>query len=179
MKTARFLLLVLLAAPLCRADEGTDLADKLVSVMYTPDMMNDAFEAGLKPSLDQMRAQGAPADLVDSIHDMARGFFKEYFKWDEAKPKIVKIYAESFTAGELGDMLNFMQTPVGQKMARKNPALYQQSMAGSMGQLQSAMPEFQQRVRNLIGEYQKSHPQAAPAPSTGGPTITAPKPSSN
>jgi hypothetical protein len=179
MKIAKILLIAALIAPVCRADDSIALADKLLDLTNTATFMQQTFETGIKPSLDQMRAKGAPADLVEAIHAEARNFFQENFNWETMKPKLAKLYADNYTEAELKDIIAFYQTPTGQKTIEKMPVLMQQSLVLSMSGVQANMPEFQRRVGGLIQDYQKTHPQpsaAAPAAASGAApaTVTAP-----
>jgi hypothetical protein len=175
MKISQLLVIAALIAPVCRADDSQVLAEKFLDLSGTEAFMMQTFETGLKPSLDQMRARGAPADLVESIHAEAKSYFLENFKWDEMRPQMAKLYAAAFTQAELAELVAFYQTPTGQKTLAKLPALTQQSMVIGMGGVQSNMPEFQRRVGVLIDDYRKkaAHDaaQAPPAPAT----ITVPE----
>jgi uncharacterized protein len=188
MKIITLFALAALVAPLSRAEDSLPLASQLLDLNSTATVMQQTFEAGLKPSLDHMRAQGAPADLVESIHVEARNFFAENFKWDVMKPQIAKIYADAFTAAELQDMIAFYKSPTGQKTVEKLPGVTQQIMALALSGVQAHMPEFQQRVGALIQDYKKKADaaaalaapasQAAPAASDAPGTITVPPPAS-
>jgi hypothetical protein len=161
-----------LLAPLCRADDSLALANKLLDLTGTASFMQQTFETGIKPSLDQMKAKGAPDDLVDAIHVEARNFFQENFNWETLKPKLAALYADNYTEAELRDIIAFYQTPTGQKTIAKMPSLMQQSLVMSMTGVQANMPEFQRRVSALIQDYQK---KAALAKQTAGPaTVTVP-----
>ncbi len=147
------------------------LAEKFLDLSGTQMFMQQTFESGLKPSLDQMKSKGAPDDLVESIHVEARNFFAENFKWDEMRPILAKNYADAFTESELREIIAFYQTPAGQKTLAKLPALTQQSMVLAMGGVQANMPEFQRRVGALIEDYQK---RAALAAQSAPATVTLP-----
>jgi hypothetical protein len=190
MKIAKMLVITALIAPFCRADDSLVLANKLLDLSGTASYMQQSFEAGIRPSLMQMKAKGAPDDLVEAIHTEARNFFQENFNWETMKPKLAKLYADNYTEAELNDILVFYQTPTGQKTIAKMPSLMQQSMAMGMASVQANMPEFQRRVSTLIQDYQKkaqaekaaaaaATPAAASAPAAGASpaapaTITVP-----
>ncbi len=180
------LVLTALITPFCRADDSLTLANKLLDLSGTASYMQQSFEAGLKPSLMQMKAKGAPDDLVEAIHTEAKSFFQENFNWDIMKPKIAKLYADNYTDAELSDIIAFYQSPTGQKTIAKTPTLVQQSMAIAMTNVQANMPEFQRRVGALIQDYQKkaqaekaaaaAASAAAGAPGAAPATVTAPAP---
>jgi uncharacterized protein len=173
MKIAKILLLAALVAPVCRADDSVALANQLLDLSGTATFMQQTFETGLKPSLDQMRAKGAPAELVDAIHAEARNFFQENFNWEIMKPKLAKLYADNYTEAELKDIIAFYQTPTGQKTLAKMPVLMQQSLTMSMSGVQANMPEFQRRISGLIQEYQKKAQAAAAVAAAAAPTPTS------
>lgn len=162
------LVIAALVAPVCRADDSLDLAGKFLDLSGTESFIQQTFESGLKPSLDQMRTKGAPNDLVESIHDEAKNYFLENFKWEEMRPQLAKLYTAAFTEAELKEIIAFYETPTGQKTLAKLPTLTQQSMVMAMAGVQANMPEFQRRVGVLIQDYQKKAAQAAPA------TVTVP-----
>jgi hypothetical protein len=174
MKIAQMLIIAALIAPLCRADdEGVALADKLLDLTGSQAFMQKTFETGLKPSLDQMKAKGAPDELVNAIHTEAQGFFQENFNWEVMKPEFAKLYSDNFTNAELRDIIAFYQTPTGQKAINKMPELMQQSIMMSMKNVQANMPEFQRRVGALIQEYQKKAQAAAAAAAAAAPASSA------
>jgi uncharacterized protein len=184
MKIAKMLVIAALISPLCRADdEGISLADKLLDLTGSQASMQKTFEAGLKPSLDQMKTRGAPDELVNAIHTEAQGFFQENFNWDAMKPKIAQLYVDNFTNAELRDIIAFYETPTGRKTIIKLPELMQKTIVMSMTGVQANMPEFQRRVGALIQDYQKKAQAAAaasaapaPAPSSAAApaTVTVP-----
>lgn len=171
------LVIAALIAPVCRADDSLSLAEKFLDLSGTESFMQQTFEAGLKPSLDQMRAKGAPADLVESIHAEAKNYFLENFKYEEMRPQLAKLYTAAFTEAELHEIIAFYETPTGQKTLAKLPNLTQQSMAMAMSGVKANMPEFQRRVGGLIQEFQKKQVQDAAAAAAAAPapaTITVP-----
>lgn len=171
MKIARMLVAAALLAPLCRADDSLALANKFLDESGISGSLQQSFEAGIKPSLDRMRAQGMPADLVESIHAASKKFFSDNFKWEELKPQVAKIYAENFTEAELRDIVAFYESPTGVKVASRMPTLMQQASTLSMASIQAKMPEFQQQIGALIQDYQKK--AAADAAAKAPPSAVA------
>ena len=162
-----------MVAPVCRADDGLALAEKYLDLTETPMFLQQGFESGIKSSLDRMRAQGAPAELVDSIQSDARAFFLANFKWDDVKPKLAKLYADAFTQAELKEIIAFYETPAGQKALAKIPGLTQVGGQVAMSGVQAKMPEFQQHVAAMIQDYKAKAAAAAPKPAPAGPAVPA------
>lgn len=161
MKIAQLLAIAAIIAPVCLADESVALANKLLDQSGAAESIRQTFESGIKPSLDQMRAQGAPADLVDSIHTEALRFFAENFKWDELKPQVAKVFTDSFTEDELREFSAFYATAAGKKVFSMLPVLKQQTVAVAMSGVQAKMPELQQRIGAMIQDYKKKAQEPA------------------
>lgn len=175
MKIPKLLVIAALIAPVCHADDSPELAGKFLDLSGTQAFIQETFESGLKPSLDQMKAKGAPGELVESIHDEAKNYFLENFKWEDMRPQLAKLYTAAFTESELREIIAFYQTPTGQKTLAKLPTLTQQSMVMAMSGVQANMPEFQRRVGVLIQDYQKKAArEAAQAAPVAPATVTVP-----
>jgi hypothetical protein len=162
MNIPLMLVIAAVAAPLCRADESLRLADELVDMSGSAASLQQNFETNLQPSLDRMKAQGAPAELIAKIHAVARQFYAQNFRWSEIKPQMAKLYTDSFTEAELREMIAFFKTPVGAKALARLPGVMQDGTALAMAQLQASMPEFSRQVTALIHEYQRPSSQVEP-----------------
>jgi hypothetical protein len=167
------LALAALIAPVCRADDSLALANRYLELTGAPEFLRQGFESGIKSSLDRMRAQGAPADLVDGIQAEARSFFAQNFKWDDVRPKLAKLYADAFTEAELREIVAFYGTPTGQKAVARMPALTQEGGQIAMSGVQAKMPEFQQRVGAMIQAFKDKGAQAAKQQAPAAVTVPA------
>ena len=166
MRLLKILTLTLLLAPVCHAQDSLALAEKLLEIENTQAVMQNAFETTFKTSLDRMKAQGAPQELVDQIHALADKFYADNFKWDSVKPQLAQLYVNAFSTKELADIVAFYETPTGKKAIAVMPTLFNQGSALAMAQIKGKLPEFQQKVVALIQAYQVSHPQSTSAPAT-------------
>ncbi|HTL30050.1 MAG TPA: DUF2059 domain-containing protein [Tepidisphaeraceae bacterium] len=72
-------------------------------------------------------------------------FFKKYMSWDAIKEDMANLYCDEFSADELKQLTAFYKTPIGQKLADKQPVLMAKS--GELGQ---------KRVQAHIGELQQA-----------------------
>jgi hypothetical protein len=190
MKLASLLLAAALLAPVCQAadtpaaapmvtaapTQSDLLAKKLLQLAGTKALLQQGFETGIKPALDGMRAQGMPADLIDSIRAESQRFFTENFKWEDVEPQLVHMYATAFTESELRDLVAFYETPTGRKASAQLPMLMQEGVSLGMTRIRANMPAFQQRVGALIQNYKKKaaeDAQAAQLPANPAPSPTA------
>jgi len=163
MKIAPMLAIAAAIAPACWANDSAALANKLLDLSGASDSIRQSFENVIKPSLDQMRSQGAPAELVESIHAEAMKFFSNNFNWEEVKPQIVLLFTDAFTEAELRDFYAFYKTPTGQKVFSTLPVLKQQTISLALSGVRAKMPQFQERIGAMIQEYQRKADEAAKA----------------
>lgn len=77
--------------------------------------MMDQMSAQLKPMFPKVPAQ------------FWTDFFKEV-KADELVSKIVPIYGKYLTEAEIGELIKFYQSPIGQKLVSAQPMIMQESM---------------------------------------------------
>jgi len=149
------LLLTMLSVPACLADDRLALAEKLLDLAHTSSQLQQGFEIGFAPTLEKLKAQGMPDELIDSLHAEAQKIFAENFKWEEVKPLFAKLYVDNFSEAELRDIIAFYQSSAGQKAIAKIPTLLQQGMTTAMGRVQTKLPELQQRIAALVQDYKK------------------------
>ena len=130
-RAAATLVICLLGLVPASAQQPSDqlkLAHEMMTVMKSA----DNFDAVMPTIMQAMK----PA--------ITRGDAKAAKDWDEISPTIMKefsslkssllddiaaIYANSFSAAELGQFVAFYKTPAGEKLARLTPVLAQQTMA--------------------------------------------------
>lgn len=172
MRIPRMLMIMAIIVSVSRADDKAALALRFVGMSGGADAIKQSWDDGIKPSLDQMRAQGAPVELVDSIRIETQRFFAENFSWDATKPQIVKLFTDAFTEEELHELVAFYETPTGQKAFARLPILTQQSAALAMIGVRAKMPDLQKRIGTIIQNYKiKADDIAATVPAT----LQAPK----
>ena len=146
---AAYLAVFLLAAgpafPQSPSPDAMAAARELVVTMQ----MADQFKAimptivkGLKPAIVQNRPQ------VERDYDAIMPLLLEGMnaRVSEVIDKIAALYARTFTAGELRELVTFYKGPVGQKFVRSQSVLMQESMAIGQQFGQSVAKEMQDRI---------------------------------
>jgi len=103
-------------------------------------MNMDKTYAGMIERITQMQIQQNPQLKV--IEPTIHAFFKKYMGWDALKEEMAKVYAKNYTAKELGEIIAFYKTEVGQKTVQLMPQLAaagakigQSKLAEHMGEL--------------------------------------------
>lgn len=151
-------LLLSLAAALSAADDSaaTATAAKLLEAMKAGELatqtMEAGFQQGVKPFIDQAPAEQRPA--IEKGMQAASEFLRSKVTWDVLKDDYVALYAASFTAQELEQLLAFYQSPLGRRLVEQTPGLTTKSMELSGARMQKLMPDLQRIVVETITKAQ-------------------------
>ncbi len=100
----------------------------------------------LKPAVVQGRPQ-VEKDydaITPMMLDVANGHLSEIIEL------VARVYALNFTAGELRDIQAFYQTPLGQKMRERMPAVTQESMILGQRWGQTLSAELRTRITDEL-----------------------------
>ena len=128
---------------------------------------NATAQAGVTAE-QKAAAQKAQAD--------AHGVIREQLGWDVVKSDFVQAYADAFTEDELKGLVAFYNSPLGQKLVEKQPAVTEKMGKLTQGKMMKVMPAIMQKIREAV---QKPPAVASPAPaaSAGSPApVVAPAP---
>ncbi|WP_190295198.1 DUF2059 domain-containing protein [Mucilaginibacter rubeus] len=115
-----------------------------------------------------------PDDKKVAFKRVMNTFMNKYFTWDSLKNKMAAIYANEFTEDELKQITTFYNSPVGQKVGQKLPALTQNAMMVGQEAVAAHKDELQKMMEDEFS--QKTDPptvkqQVSPAPKKAGSKI--------
>jgi uncharacterized protein len=125
--------------------ESLAAAKELIEAMRLTDQMRQLMPImlqGMKPLI----TQGRPAIErdFDTIAPIAAETMNA--RMAEFIDAVAELYAQNFTASELGEVTAFYRRPTGQKFLQKLPAVTQQSMALGQRWGESVGPELEKRI---------------------------------
>jgi len=124
--------------------------DEMFEVMNMEEQMTGGAEAML-PLVDQMAVQ---FNLDNKGKEELKDIFRTWFNEDIDKSKIIreikKVYKDTFTNSEMIKLVEFYQTPVGQKFIQKTPELMK--IGAQLGMDESAVkqPELMARIEPFL-----------------------------
>jgi hypothetical protein len=119
-------------------------ADRMIGQML--DQMKSMMPA-------QLAKMDLPADArrrSDELGQKMMALIADRLSWEKVKPSYIRIYADTFTEGDIDGILAFYKSPAGQAMLDKMPQLMQASMALSQQLMSDTMPEIQRMVQESI-----------------------------
>jgi uncharacterized protein len=145
---------LLLCAPAAFADQASKNAkiEEMLALTNASQMINQVFEQMKAMETAQLSKMDVPADkrqAADQIQQKILQLLQDSLSWDKLKPKMIEIYAATFTEEEIDGILNFYKSPAGQAMLQKMPQLVQRSMAMTQQMAQEIMPRVQDLVEQM------------------------------
>ena len=135
-------------------------AERLLEVMDTEQTLAKSLDASLSQQLEMMPP-------IEGVEEVMRDFFEKYMSFAELKDDYVQMYGEVYSEEELGKLIEFYQTPLGQRVASTVPELTARGMALGQSKVMAHMPELQAKLGELMSEGQEGR---GAAPSIPDPT---------
>lgn len=115
-------------------------AEKLLTTMGAEKNHATTLDNLLKAQLRQYPA-------IMPMHEPVREFFTKHLGWEAVKEDLIRLYAEAFSEDELRQMVDFYQSPVGQKCAQQLPSLAAKSMQKAQERMREHLPELQATLK--------------------------------
>jgi uncharacterized protein len=113
---------------------------RLMEVTRIRELTEQSVETTLAGQPQQMPQLAPYADVL-------REFYRENLSWAVLEPEFTRLYVEVFTEADLREMITFYESPLGQKMLTRLPALLVKSNEITMRRLQASMPQLMQRLQ--------------------------------
>jgi tetratricopeptide (TPR) repeat protein len=123
------------------ASELLDLMEKSQDLAETASALIDA----------QVRAN----PQIEPFRDILVQWTQRYINWDAMGPRMIELYLQTFTEGEIRDLLAFYRTPTGRKALEKLPVLMQEGMKIGEEAAQQHRGELDAMIRNRTQELQR------------------------
>ena len=141
----RALLAVLLCLPSLAFAAATPESRAEAARMLDEMDMKAALDRVIEVSLDaQVKTQPA----LEPYRGVMLEFFRKYMSYEALKPRMVDIYAESFTAQELAEIRTWYASPTGRKAMQLMPSLMQKGAEMGQEQVQAHMAELLKMVQD-------------------------------
>ena len=152
LRIVAFVAIVLLGFTRAKAQSGPPTAGALKAAeeMLIASGGKEQFDKNINAGVEQMSAQ-IPAEQRAKFIEVMKVFLTKYCSWDALKSDLFVMYAREFTEAELKQLTAFYKSPVGIKLAQKQPLILQTSMA--LGQ--KATVDHQAELQQMMTEAMK------------------------
>jgi hypothetical protein len=103
----------------------------------------------------EMAAANLPPDGRKAIYEARDECIKSLLQdlsWEKMRDYLVEVNVEVFTEEEVNGLIQFYESPLGQKILKKMPELIQTAMAKSQSGFQRKLPEFQNKLSKMVND---------------------------
>ena len=128
--------------------------ERILALTNTDATLDQVFRQVKAMAMSQMPAGSTPEARakVQQTQDKIMDMVKSRLNWEKLRPQYVKIYSETFTAGEIDGLLAFYESPAGRAMMEKMPVLIAKTIAVTQGQMAEIMPEIQRIAKEAASQ---------------------------
>lgn len=129
--------------------ESRTAAARLLDVLQMAENFDNSIKQAIQMQngmLDQMDLSEEEKVETKKCMEKSMQIVMDKFSWANMKEMFVDIYAEVFSAEELQGIINFYESPAGQKFVVKQPQLTQVTMQKMQGIMVEMMPEIQKET---------------------------------
>jgi len=158
------------------------LASKLIDMTRGKESIREGFDNVINGVIANMQAHGLPEAGVDEIKAAVDKWYTAEINFDDIRPKMVDAYVKDFSADELKQILDFYQTPVGQKAIKEMPDVMRQGAVIAQDYTKAKIPDLNAALTPILAKY-RDQMQGAPGggDTSGGapPSPSAPAPAGN
>jgi hypothetical protein len=130
-------------------------ADKLAVPVYAQVQQMFAQRFAESKAPDSQKA------LLETYQAKANAALDQAVGWDKLKPDMVKLYTSNFNEQELKELIEFYQSPLGQKVLQKMPTLTAQAAQAAQltqSKLQAAVPKVNKMLADMTAELEPNKP---------------------
>ena len=166
------LLLVLAAAstPVLAAAPTDGDINRLLSASRAQSMIDTMLpqiEAMQQQQFKQVAAQrqlnAQQQEQLQRIQARTSQTLRQALSWQQLRPMYVDLYKKTFSKEDVLAMAEFYESPAGQSLLDKTPALMQNVMIALQKLLQPAMADLDRDLDRIIRESSPAAPREAPA----------------
>ena len=138
-----------------QTDPRPALAEELLVAMDMPGSIEKSFammKQMLPVQMERMNQAAGPAKTSANLSEQTTkmmDMMAEALSWDKIKDDYVALYAETFTAAELKDLIAFYKSPAGQAFTKKQPELTRRGVEMTQKLMMQIMPKIQAMTKEM------------------------------
>lgn len=134
-------------------------AEKLLNLFNMDENYDQAMNQAKQMSMNLIDSQNLPENEKKKAREAIEASMKitlDKFSWSKMKSIFVEIYAEVLTLEELQGLIDFYESPIGQKFIKKQPQLTAATMQKMQDVMQEIMPEIQKQVEESVKDIKSN-----------------------
>jgi hypothetical protein len=151
---------VLLAGIPAFADEASHraAAERLLEMTGVEQQVEMAYEGVRSSMMANFEGAGAPPEarpVFEKFLDDVLALMSETLSWENTKEDYVDIVAGHFTEDELGRLIEFYESPLGQKTLEMMPELYQRGAKIGQERFEKIKPQIDDLTDAMLDEIEE------------------------
>ena len=159
MKTIVALMVVFLTINFSVAQEAEKEAEKLspsmelMKLLNIEDTMENTSKMAFAPFLNQLRTKGMAEAGVKEVKEASNVYFSQVATDPDLKKEMANLYGKQFTASEIGDLVKFYKSPIGQKALKLMPQMT--AAGGKLGEkyAEKYSAGFKEQLTRIMKKY--------------------------
>lgn len=168
MKLARFLIIALVFSntAIAAEDAARQKAKELIEVTQTAKMMDQVYpqvEAMIAQPLVGLKADPNYQEIATRYEKRMIDTLMQDLKWEKMEGEVIDLYTRVFTEQELGDLIIFYRSELGQKLLQRMPTLMQETMSLTQNRIKVSIPKVQALGAELQVELKAAKEKAEAA----------------
>ncbi len=133
-------------------------AEQVLKLTNTHRMLEPMIRQMQQRQLKQLEEMNLPneADAITGKYILRMNeLLKAELAWDKMKDEYINLYASVFSEKELGELIQFFRSSIGQKMVEKNPDIMYEVMLLGQNRLMKIMPQMQVISDEMVRELRE------------------------
>lgn len=151
--------MLLAATPVFASPASEADVERLLVASRVESMLDALLPQLLAAQQQQVERQLAGLDFNPQQLELIRRFqstnvdtVTRAMAWKEVRPMYIDLYRDTFSREEILAISAFYESPIGQTMLDKTPALMQKSMELNIARMQPLMADMQKRLQAMLLE---------------------------
>jgi hypothetical protein len=110
----------------------------------------DQINSGMMQQMMGVKLAPEQQKRVDAFSAKIQKLLTDNLGWNSLEPEYAKLYEDTYTEDEIDGILAFYNSPSGQAMAEKSPALVKRSSAIAQERMKAMMPQLQELMKDFM-----------------------------
>ncbi len=123
-----------------------------------------SLRSGMQRELAGQTLNPEQRAIMNQMQDKMVALMRGELDWKRMEPKIIELYRNTFTQGEINGMLKWYTSPTGKAVVAKEPLVTQQMADYAQERVQDVVPKLMQLQKDTIAQLKAAaSPPAQPA----------------
>ncbi len=125
--------------------------------------VEESLRAGIQHELEGQTLNAEQRAIMDRMQEQMVALMHEELDWKRMEPKLIELYRNTFTQGEINGMLKWYTSPTGRAVVAKQPLVTAQMADYAQERVQDMVPKLMQLQKDTIAQLKAAASPPAPA----------------